>query len=283
MSIDAGTAIGCVRLRVSDLDRSLAFYSTVLGLAVQSKDGGSAVLGIGDRPLVSLRALAQATPRPRHTTGLYHFAVLVPDRLALGQALGRLVASRWPLQGASDHGVSEALYLADPDGLGIEIYRDRPRPEWPRNENGLAMVTDRLDLQSLLDEAVQAGEMPATVPAATRMGHVHLQVRDIAEAERFYHGTLGFDVVQRMAGSALFVSAGGYHHHIGLNTWGVAGAPAPPAAAPGLDYAEVLLPGAEALEKTRQRLVELGVGLEQRDGGWMAVDPSSNALLLTVR
>lgn len=280
MSIDAGATIGGVHLRVSDLERSLTFYAHVLGLDVLSSGADSAVLGAGGRALVSLRALPGAMPRPRRTTGLYHFAVLVPDRKSLGHALARLVAARWPLQGASDHGVSEAIYLADPDGLGIEIYRDRPRDEWPFDEHGLAMMTDPLDLRALLDAAVGEGDVPARMPAGTRIGHVHLQVRDIAEAEEFYHGVLGFDVMQRMAGNALFVSAGGYHHHLGLNTWGVAGAPPPPATAPGLDYFELLLPGAKAVAAMREALAARGVSLELRDGGWLAADPSSNAVLV---
>ncbi len=280
MSIDAGAAIGGVHLRVSDLERSLAFYTRVLGLDVLSSDAESATLGAGRRALVSLRALSGAIPRPRRTTGLYHFAVLVPDRASLGHALARLVSARWPLQGAADHGVSEALYLGDPDGLGIEIYRDRPRDEWPHDGNGLAMVSDPLDLRALLDGAIGGGDVPATARPQTRMGHVHLQVRDLDEAEAFYHGALGFDVMQRMAPGALFVSAGGYHHHVGLNTWGVAGAPPAPESAPGLDHVEIVLPDAASLEATRSALVRKGVPVQARDGGWLARDPSSNAVLL---
>lgn len=281
MSIDAGTAVGGVHLRVSDLERSLAFYEHVLGLDVLSRGDGRAVLGVNGRALVTLRVLPNAVPRPRHTTGLYHFAILVPDRAALGHALARMVAARWPLQGASDHGVSEAIYLGDPDGLGIEVYRDRARAEWPHDAEGLAMVTEPLDLRALLDEVLPAGEVPAKVAPGTRMGHVHLQVRDLDEAERFYHGALGFDVMQRMRPSALFVSAGGYHHHVGLNTWGVAGAPAQPDTAPGLDYVEFVLPSAAALERTRGAIAARQVALEARDGGWLARDPSSNAVLVT--
>jgi catechol 2,3-dioxygenase len=282
MAIDPGTAIGAVHLRVSDLERSLRFYAHTLGLDTLARDDATAVLGSGGAALVAMRLLPGAIPRPRRSTGLYHFAVLVPDRASLGEALGRLVAMRWPLQGASDHGVSEALYLADPDGLGIEIYRDRPRAEWPRagEGQGLAMVTDPLDLRALLDDAVRAGAVPARMPAGTRMGHVHLQVRDLDAADAFYHGALGFDVMQRLAGSALFVSAGGYHHHLGLNTWGVAGAPPAPVTAPGLDYVEVVLPNAPALDAVRRSLAERGAALEARDGGWLVHDPSSNAVLL---
>ena len=269
--------VGAVHLRVSDLERSLAFYTEVLGLELRRRDGDTAWLGTGERTLVVLRALAGAAPRPRRSTGLYHFAVLVPDRIALGRALARLVAARWPLQGVADHGVSEALYLGDPDGLGIEIYRDRPRSDWPMRDGALQMVTDPLDAQALLDEAVALGEIPARVEAETRMGHVHLQVRDLDEAERFWHGAVGFDVMQRWVPGALFVSSGGYHHHLGLNTWGVAGAPPTPETAPGLDYFELHVDG----EATRERMESAGVALELNDGGWLARDPAGNGVRIT--
>lgn len=280
MSINPGAAIGRVQLRVSDLARSLTFYTAVLGLDVLSRGAGQATLGASARALVVLRVATGAVPRPGRTTGLYHFALLVPSRTDLGHALARVLAARWPLQGASDHGVSEALYLGDPDGIGIEIYRDRPRADWPARDGALHMVTEPLDLQTLLDEGLAGGAAVARVPADTRMGHVHLQVRDIGEAERFYHGALGFDVMQRMAASALFVSAGGYHHHVGLNTWGVAGAPPPPDTAPGLDYFTVVMPTRGALNETREALALAGASLVKRDGGWLARDPSENGLLL---
>jgi catechol 2,3-dioxygenase len=280
MTVDAGAAIGGVHLRVSDLERSLAFYEGVLGLELQRRGDGRAALGAAGRTLVSLRELASAVPRPRRSTGLYHTAILFPNRLSLGRALARIVAARWPLQGASDHGVSEAIYLGDPDGLGIEVYRDRPGRDWPRDRDGLAMVSDPLDLRALVDEAVAAGEIPAGVPADTRVGHVHLQVRDIAEAEAFYHGVLGFDVMQRMVPSALFVSAGGYHHHVGLNTWGVAGAPPAPELSPGLDYFDLTLPGNAALQDARAALQKRDIALEAAGGGWLARDPSANAVRL---
>ncbi len=281
MSIDAGAMIGGVHLRVSDLDRSLAFYTDLLGLDLLERAGDLATLGAGGRALVEVRAVAGSVPRPRRSTGLYHFAVLVPGRADLGNALARLAAARWPLQGASDHGVSEALYLADPDGIGIEIYRDRPRDEWPVSGGALQMVSEPLDLRALLDAGVTGGDVPARVPAGTRMGHVHLQVRDLDEADAFYHGVLGFDVMQRMAPGALFVSAGGYHHHLGLNTWGVAGAPPPPDDSTGLQYFRIAMPDGAALRAMRDALARAGVRLEPHDGGWLVHDPSSNAALLT--
>lgn len=269
--------VGAVHLRVSDLDRSLAFYMEAMGLDLLARDGGVASLGVGGRALVHLRAPAGAAPRPRRSTGLYHFAVLVPDRLELGRALARLVAARRPLQGVADHGVSEALYLADPDGLGIEIYRDRPRAAWPMVDGTLQMVTEPLDAQALLDEAAAAGEIPTRASAATRMGHIHLQVRDLDEAERFWTGAVGFDVMQRWVPGALFVSSEGYHHHLGLNTWGTAGAPPTPETAVGLDWFE-LIPDDEAV---RERVERAGVALAERDGGWLARDPAGNGVLLT--
>ena len=282
MSIDPGAVIGGAQLRVSDLERSLAFYARVLGLEVQEHDRTHAVLGAGGRRLFTLREVASVVPRPRRSTGLYHAAVLVPDRASLGQVLARIVDARWPLQGASDHGVSEAIYLADPDGIGLEVYRDRPVSDWPRRGATLTMVTEALDARALLDDAVAVGAVPGGVPAHTTLGHVHLQVRDIAEAEGFYHGALGFDVTQRMVPSALFVSAGGYHHHVGLNTWGVAGAPPQPDLSPGLDYFDVTFPSALVLDAAREMVERSGVGVDAVEGGWLARDPSSNAVRLVV-
>lgn len=282
MSIDPGVTIGGAHLRVSDLERSLAFYERVLGLEVQDRDRTHAALGAGARLLFTLREVASVVPRPRRSTGLYHAAVLVPNRASLGQVLARIVEARWPLQGASDHGVSEAIYLADPDGIGLEVYRDRPVSDWPRAGDTWAMVTEALGVRALLDEAVGAGAVPPRAPARTTLGHVHLQVRDIGEAEGFYHGALGFDVTQRMAPSALFVSAGGYHHHVGLNTWGVAGAPPQPDQSPGLDYFDVAFPSAAALDVAREMMGRRGVAMDAVEGGWLARDPSSNAVRLVV-
>jgi catechol 2,3-dioxygenase len=240
------------------------------------------VLGAGGRPLLTLRALGAPAPRPPRTTGLYHVAYLYPDRLSLGQALARTVAAHWPLQGAADHGVSEAVYLADPDGLGIEIYHDRPRDRWPTQGGGLAMVTEPLGVAELLDEALEEGAVPTAAPPATRVGHVHVQVAQLDAAEAFYHGALGFDVMQHMGRSAAFVSAGGYHHHVGMNTWGVAGAPPAPADAPGLDHFDVVLPPPAALAAVRASLASAEVAELPSDGGWLTHDPSGNGVRLVV-
>lgn len=230
MPLPSDAHIGQVSLTVRDRSRSVAFYREVLGF--EEVDGGLAPPG--GRVLIELHERADAIPRPRRTAGLYHFAILVPSRVALGRSLRRLFETRWPLTGAADHLVSEALYLDDPDGLGIEIYRDRPRDDWQRLPDGqLAMATDPLDLQGVHDEP--GADTPwRGLEAGTIMGHVHLQVPHLDAAESFYCDHIGFEPIVRRYPGALFVAAGGYHHHLGLNTWAGVGAPPPPENAVGL-------------------------------------------------
>lgn len=233
-ALPADARIGEVSLTVSNLDRSLGFYTEVLGFEVVARADTDASLGAGGpSPLVKLRAREGAVPRPRRASGLYHFAILVPDRAALGRSLRRLAARRWPLTGASDHLVSEALYLDDPDGLGIEIYRDRPRETWTHEGGEVLMATDPLDVN---DVAAEPGaDLPWTgLDVGTVIGHVHLHVPDLARAGQFYCDGLGFTPTLRRYPGALFVAAGGYHHHLGLNVWAGLGAPPPPANAVGL-------------------------------------------------
>ncbi|MBV9337794.1 MAG: VOC family protein, partial [Solirubrobacterales bacterium] len=187
--IDPSTTLGPVRLSVSDLDRSRTFYERAIGLRASELDDGTLGLGVSDEPvMIELRGDSAAPRLNRRATGLYHLAILVPTRRDLAFALARLVQTRWPLDGASDHLVSEALYLSDPDGNGIEIYRDRPRSEWRRVGDQLQMSTLPLDLDGLLGELRGATELQASAPVGTRIGHVHLQVSDLAQAEAFYHG-----------------------------------------------------------------------------------------------
>jgi catechol 2,3-dioxygenase len=227
--------IGEVHLTVSDLNRSVGFYTDVLGFAEVERHGSRAVLGPAGGPaIVQLEGRRDARPRSRRTSGLYHFAILVPDRAALGRSLRRLAEQRWPLTGASDHRVSEALYLDDPDGLGIEVYRDRPLHEWMRSGGELMMTTEPLDLDDV------AGEPGADQPwsgldVGTRIGHVHLHVPDLDGAERFYCDAIGFTPTLRRYPGALFVAAGSYHHHVGLNLWAGPGAPPPEPGTVGLD------------------------------------------------
>jgi catechol 2,3-dioxygenase len=208
-----------VRLQVSDLARSLAYYTGVIGFRVISKTDASVQLGSDgdDTTLVELRERRGARPVPRSgRLGLYHFAILLPNRTALG-AFVRHLGDVGAHAGSADHLVSEALYLTDPDGLGIEVYADRPRSEWRVRGNELAMTTEPLDLRSLSRAAGEA--MGSGLPAGTVIGHVHLHVGDLREAEAFYHAALGLDKVVWSYPGALFLSAGGYHHHLGTNTW----------------------------------------------------------------
>ena len=230
MALPHDAHIGQVSLTVRDLERSLSFYREVLGFV----ELGPGRLGpAGGRVLIELHERKDAIVKPRRSAGLFHFAILVPSRAALGRSLRRLAETRWPMSGAADHLVSEALYLNDPDGLGIEIYRDRPRDAWRMANGELAMATDPLDLQAIGDEP--GAETPWNgLEAGTIMGHVHLHVPHIDTAEAFYCGRIGFDPIVRRYPGALFVSAGGYHHHLGLNTWAGIGAPPPPENSAGL-------------------------------------------------
>jgi catechol 2,3-dioxygenase len=280
-SIAPATRIGTVRLTVSDLDRARSFYEHVLGLKPSDRADGTIALGTGTaETLVELWGERSAPPLNRRATGLYHLAILLPTRRDLASALARLVQTRWPLDGASDHLVSEALYLSDPDGNGIEIYSDRPREQWPRSGEQLEMATLPLDLDNLIAELSDAGELQHVSPAGTRIGHVHLQVSDLAESEQFYSGVLGFDVMVRGYPGALFVSAGGYHHHIGLNTWHSAGAAPQSAGSIGLRSFDVVLPDAAELEQLLERIRAAEVEVEQDAAGPLVRDPGGNALVL---
>jgi catechol 2,3-dioxygenase len=276
--IDPRTRIGAVHLTISDLRRSVRFYETHLGFQVHRRDDRTAWLGAGGEDLLIL-SQCETAPRVRGTTGLYHFAILVPSRLDLAHAFRRLVATGTVMQGAADHGVSEALYLADEDGNGIEIYRDRPRAEWPFVNGTLRMGADPMDLDALLEEAGRA-DGSAGLAAGTIIGHVHLHVSSIESAQAFYVGVLGFELMQRYGPSALFVAAGGYHHHIGLNTWAGVGAPPPPPGALGLRHFVVQLPTPEALAAVGDRVRAVGLTPEPCDGGLLIHDPAKNAILL---
>ena len=277
--LPADARLGAIRLRVGDLDRLRRFYEEAIGLQALPGNGAVAVLAVGDGdPLVELVADADAPPRPPHTTGLFHLAILVPTRVDLARAIRRVAATGWRLSGASDHLVSEALYLSDPEGNGIELYRDRPREAGPRAGGDIRMDTLPLDLGSLLAED-DAGSLDTGMPDGTTLGHVHLQVADLAAAERFWADALGLDVTVRGYPGALFVSAGGYHHHVGLNTWAGIGAPPPPEGAQGLVRFELVLPDADAVREAGQRLASVA-SVELVDDGVLAADPSGNTVLV---
>jgi catechol 2,3-dioxygenase len=256
--LPATLRLGAVHLTVSDLDRSVAFYQDALGLRQQRREDPVAALGAGGEELVALHEEPGARPAGRHA-GLYHYALLFPSREELARAVGRLAATRTPLDGASDHGVSEAIYLSDPDGNGIELYADRPREAWPPAPPGerIGMYTRALDLDDLL--ATTAGEQPVRHAGdGLRMGHVHLHVGDLEAARAFYVDVLGFEVMASLP-SALFLAAGGYHHHLGANTWRGEGVGPAPAGTVGLrEWTLVLEP--DALAVLRARLSAAGLG-----------------------
>jgi catechol 2,3-dioxygenase len=282
--IPPDTTIGKVRLRVADLDDLTTFYERVIGLGAVERDGDVTRLGPADgNTLIELVGAPDAPHAPSFSTGLFHLAILVPERAELARSLQRVAGAGWPLTGASDHLVSEALYVQDPEGNGIEIYRDRPREEWRRNNGELAMATLPLDLESVMGELEQGDGQANGMPSGTTMGHVHLQVADIPAAEGFYNGALGLDVMVRAYPGALFLAAGGYHHHLGVNTWQSQGAPAPPEGALGLDRYELVLPNAAERDSAAERLAEAGADAERVDEGVVATDPSGNRVLLTAR
>jgi catechol 2,3-dioxygenase len=279
-TINPQTQMGRVHLTVADLSRSLDYYQQHIGLALIRKEEQTAYLGVDTRELLVLTEQPGARPM-RRTTGLYHFALLVPSRLELARTLQHLLATEAPISGASDHAVSEALYLTDPDGHGIEIYRDRPRSEWLYPDGKLKLVTEPFDVDGVLGElngrsAPYSGLHPDTI-----MGHVHLHVADIPAAEQFYGELLGFEIMARYGPSASFVAAGGYHHHLGLNTWAGVGAPPPPKDAARLLWYEILLPDTAVLAKLTQRIEAAGLTVTKRENGRALTDPSGNGILLT--
>ena len=276
-------SIGAVRLNVADLDRARAFYEQAIGLRAVDRDASVVRLGVdGGAAIIELAGRPDAPRRPAGSTGLFHLAILVPSRAELARALRRVVDAGWRLTGASDHLVSEALYLRDPEGNGIEIYRDRPREEWRYDDGRLQMDTLPLDLDGVLAElsAADAGDANG-MPNGTRIGHVHLSVAELSEAEDFYGGLLGFEVTVRGYPGALFFATGGYHHQIGVNTWAGEGAAAPPPGSLGLGWFEITLPSAPELEQVGQRLRAAGFEAQGDGGGVRIADPSGNGILLT--
>ncbi len=270
--LPAATRLGRVSLQVADLERSVTYYRRVLGLRVLDRATSHATLAAegDDRPLVELHERPGAAPVPRRgRLGLFHFAILLPDRAALGRFVAHLAKLGEPA-GASDHRVSEAIYLHDPDGLGIEVYADRPRSTWRHVGRQLVMTTEPLDIEDLL--LAGRGEPWTGMPAGTVIGHVHLRVGDLAAAEAFYHEALGFDKVVWTYPGALFLSAGGYHHHLGLNVWASSPEPQGPDDARLLEW-EVLVPTVEDARAAVESIAAAGYEVERGVDGGVARDP----------
>lgn len=271
-----GTRAGVVRLQVADLERSLAFYTRMLGLTILSNAAGVALLG-ADVALVELHEKRGVSPAPRHGLfGLYHFAILLPDRAALGRFATHLsdVSLR---VGMADHLVSESFYLSDPDGLGIEVYADRPRDTWQFNGRQLAMATDPLDVQSVIASA--QGRAWDGAPAGTTIGHIHLHVGSLEEADAFYHRALGMDKMVWDYQGALFLAAGGYHHHLGTNIWSH-GPSATDGQARLLEW-ELVVPTAADASAAATSLRAGGFDATQGGRGWVTRDPWGTALRIT--
>jgi catechol 2,3-dioxygenase len=287
-SIAAATGMGAVELAVTDGDRALRFYRDYVGLTPTPSAGSAIRLGAGARELVVLHPGAERPVVPR-TSGLYHLAILVPDRRELARVIARLGRLGWE-QSPTDHVMTKADYLWDPDGNGIEIYTESPEDGTMGFGNGTFVAYDKegnprsgrdpIDLDELFSHLREGDRLDVPMPEATKMGHVHLHVADVEDALRFYHDLVGFDVMGHVPGVG-FVSAGGYHHHLGLNTWAGRGArPAPPGSA-GLRRFTVELPARRDLEDVIGRLEHADVSLSEEAGGFAAVDPSANRVLFT--
>jgi catechol 2,3-dioxygenase len=289
-SIHPATSMGHVAFNVANLENQLAFYQQVLGFVLHWREGNSAGLGAGGEDLLKL------TERPglkkyRGTTGLYHVAILFPNRRELARAVARLFALRYP-NAPTDHIMTKTTYLDDAEGNGIELYAESPEDgtwtmsngtfETRRADGSWSDGREALDVEALFSHLKEDDRLDAPIPRETRIGHVHLHVRDIDEALNFYHGVIGFDVMGlAKAFRAAFVSAGGYHHHLGLNTWAGEGAPPPPADATGLRHFVVALPDKAELDKVLERVREAGIASEQTADGTLVRDPSQNAVILT--
>jgi catechol 2,3-dioxygenase len=279
--LPATLSLGPVELTVSNLGRSVEWYETHLGLGVHSRGDGVAELGDGVTPVLVLVEDPQARPAGRHA-GLYHYALLYPSREELARAVMRLVVNRTPIQGASDHGTHEAIYLPDPDGNGIELAADRPREQWPTPDEEFGRGGPLpLDVEDLLKTV--AGEDPAaTVGEGLRMGHVHLHVGSIEEGLAFYGDVLGFDVWAQIP-SAAFVSAGGYHHHLGFNTWRGDGVPPAPEHTVGLRHWTVELDSQAEVDEVRRRAEAAGIPVESGENGFSVRDPWGIVLRVATR
>jgi len=275
--LPAGTHIGRVRLRVGDLERALAFYHGVLGLDVSRDEG--LTLTLGDLLVLEEHPGIARRPARPVTTGLYHVALLVPDRRQLGHSLLGLRQAGYPLRGMSDHAVSESLYLDDPDGNGLEIYADRPRSMWPVRDGVVQMTVDPMDVAGVIAAGRERPEPWVGLPPETVVGHVHFTVSRLEPAVAFYRDVIGFDVMMSIP-SLVAVSAGGYHHHLNLNTWAGEQAPQDSDRVAGLSGWELRVPDGNAREALIERVTAAGA-LVQSSNGVKAADPDAVQVEIT--
>ncbi|AZB41621.1 VOC family protein [Bacillus sp. FJAT-42376] len=275
------TYVSSVTLLTGSLQRAVEFYTSIIGLAILQKTDESATFTAdGSHPILTVKLQKYILPKEPRRTGLYHFAILLPSRKELSAFLHHLLGSGYPIQGASDHLVSEAIYFADPDGNGIEVYADRSDEKWNWTNGQVEMATDPLQAENLLAES--SADDWRGIPAGTVMGHIHLHVSDLAQAETFYTEGLGFEVVTKYGNQALFLSTGGYHHHIGLNTWNGTSAPAPSENSVRMASYSIVYPSGEERRKAAERLEKLGTETIFKDGALITADPSGNWIHLLV-
>ncbi|MEC5424221.1 VOC family protein [Virgibacillus sp. C22-A2] len=275
------TFVGHVNIKVENLERSLQYYQEIIGFDILEQTSSTTKLTTdGKTSILSLEQPENVIPKQGRTTGLYHFALLLPEKTDLANIVVHLTEKGIRF-GSSDHLVSEALYLHDPDGNEIEIYIDRDPSEWNWNGEAVAMAVDPLDFERLLENIVP-GSLWKGMPEGTLMGHIHLHVSELRKTEEFYVQGLGFDVVNRYGAQALFLSTGKYHHHIGVNTWNGVGAPKPPENSVGMESFTLILPNEEAIKETIDNLQKIGVSVTENDGRLTTYDPSGNRIELAV-
>ncbi len=279
-TIDPATRLGHVELTVAELDREVAFYCDILGFRVQDHTDGTVSLGAGGNDLLRLTERRNAARVPG-TTGLSHVAILISRRVDFARLFQRVVETATPVQDLQDHHTHEAIYVIDPEGNGVELAWDYPRDQRPTFEEMIRLGSARLDVEGLVAELPSDGTPWVGLPTDTAIGHVFLHVADLAAADAFYHGVLGFDIVGAIAGDAEFVSAGGYHHHIAFNLGAGVGAPPPPPGSLGLDLFAIVVPNGAELNRVLGRVRDAGRAVEETPAGHLIRDPSGNGVLLT--
>jgi len=278
---DPSIYVNEIELKVLDLNRSKEFYTNIMGFKVLKEEESKVVLSAdGVNPMVTIVEPEDVIEKPPRRTGIYHFAILLPSRKDLGLFLKHIRESNYPIVGGAYHGVSEAVYLQDPDDNGIEVYADIDEKEWDRKNGEINMVTEPLDYKAII--GLTGEETWQGLPEDTIIGHIHLHVGDLDQARRFYCDGLGFDLITSMANSALFLSTGGYHHHIGLNIWHGRNAPPLPENSAGMKYLSLAFPNHEVLKEKINNLRKLGYEIIENEEGLFTKDPSDNFIKLVV-